>query len=87
MANLQYGDIVKFQYCGSVFEINEIVDVAPIRFDTINEDWIVCAQNDATHMLIVANVSTHVDLDEIKYMMIEIGKCKNLYLLADAIVE
>ena len=85
MANLQFGDHIELPI--STFQINGIQNVVPIRFDTINEDWIVCAQKNATHMLIVADTSTKVGFEKISHMMIEIGKCKNLYLLADAIVD
>ena len=84
MANLQYGDKVQFPV--TPLQVNEIVDVAPIRYDTIEESWIVCEQSKATHMLVVMNVSDYADLHEIKYMTVEIGKCENIYLLADAIV-
>ena len=85
MANLKLGD--KIQFFQPPCQINEIVDVAPVRFDTIEETWVVCPQAKATHMLMVMNVSDNIDLQEIKYMMIEIGKCGNIYLLADAIVD
>ena len=80
MANLQLGDKIVFP--ADPNQINEIMDVVPIRFDTLQECWIVCPQDKATHMLIVVDVTTTT-----KYVMIEIGKCKNLYLLADAIVD
>lgn len=83
--NLQYGDKVKFPVTPQ--QINKVINVVPIRFDTIDESWIVCEQKNATHMLIVMEVSRYVDSSEIKYMMIEIGKCDNIYLLADAIVD
>lgn len=85
MANLQYGDHIDLPV--SAFQISGIQNVVPIRFDTINEQWMVCAQKNATHMLIVADTSTKVGFDKTSYMMIEIGKCDNLYLLADAIVD
>lgn len=86
MANLQYGDLVKLPK-NNTLQIDGINDVVPIKFDTINEQWIVCEQNNATHMLIVAN--THVCIKGVRtdYFIIEIGKCENIYLLADAIVD
>lgn len=86
MASLQYGDTIKFD-TAKPFQLNSVIDVVPIKFDTINEQWVVCAQNKATHMLIVANMSTDIDTHNVEYIMIEIGKCNNLYLLADAIVD
>lgn len=86
MANLQYGDIVEFPD-NNTFQINSIQDVAPIKFDTIEEQWVVCEQSKATHMLIVANTSKCIDSSKTEYIMIEIGKCENIYLLADAIVD
>ena len=83
--NLQYGDKIKFPT--TTQQINKIINVVPIRFDTIDESWTVCEQKNATHMLVVMEVFTHIDSSEIKYMMIEIGKCDNIYLLADAIVD
>lgn len=83
---LQYGDIVEFPD-NNTFQINGIEDVVPIKFDTIDEQWVVCAQKDATHMLITANTSRNIDSTKMEYMMIEIGKCENLFLLADAIVD
>ena len=56
MANLQYGDIIEFPD-NNIFQINSIQDVVPIKFDTIEEQWVVVAQQDATHMLIIANTS------------------------------
>lgn len=85
MANLQFGDHITLPM--TAFQINGIQNVVPIRFDTINEDWIICAQKNATHMLIVASTSKEVGLEKTSYMIIEIGKCSNLYLLADAIVD
>lgn len=86
MANLQYGDIIEFPD-NNTFQINSIQDVVPIKFDTIDEQWVVVAQQDATHMLITANTSRCVDSTKTEYIMIEIGKCDNLYMLADAIVD
>lgn len=86
MAKLQYGDTVKFpESHNDASKINGIQDVVPIRFDTIEEQWVVCEQSKATHMLIIATVTRIVCKTE--YIMIEIGKCENLYLLADAIVD
>lgn len=83
MANLQYGDTVNFSNVHiNLFRIDGITDVVPIRFDTILENWVVCEQNKATHMLIVMNTSSGI-----QNAMIEIGKCENIYLLADAIVD
>lgn len=82
MANLQYGDTVIFDTAFPTF-IKGITDVAPIKYDSINEQWTVVAQKDATHMLItMENTGGNTE-----YILIEIGKCENLYLLADAIVE
>lgn len=87
MSNLQYGDKLDFNNCHqNLFQINEIIDVAPIKFDTIEESWVVCSQNDATHMFMVMDTSINVDSHGVKYAMIEIGKCINIYLLADVIV-
>lgn len=83
---LQYGDIIEFPD-NNTFKINGIEQVVPIKFDTIDEQWVVCAQKDATHMLVVANTSRNIDSSKNEYVMIEIGKCDNLYLLADAIVD
>ena len=83
MANLQFGDRVKFTTPPQV--ISSIIDVVPLRFDALREDWVVCEQKKATHMLMTMDV---VDCEhEVKHMMIEIGKCENVYLLADAIVD
>lgn len=81
MASLQYGDTIKFDTAKPI-RISGIVDVAPIKFDTIDEQWVVVAQGDATHMLIMVNTNNGID-----YLTIEIGKCDQLYLLADAIVD
>ena len=86
MANLQFGDHIDFSNV-SMHQIDSIQDVVPIKFDTINEAWTVCAQKNATHMLIVANMSKDIDNTKTEYIMIEIGKCENIYLLADAIVD
>lgn len=85
MTNLQFGDHLRFPV--QAFQINSIQNVVPIRFDTINEDWIVCEQKNATHMLIIADTSMRAGFGKTSYMMIEIGKCENIYLLADAIVD
>ena len=80
---LQYGDTVRFNDTGNnLFKINGITDVAPIRFDTIIEEWMVCGQHIATHMLVAMDTN-----DGARYALIEIGKCKDIYLLADAIVD
>lgn len=86
MAKLKYGDIVEFPD-NNTFQIDGIQDVVPIRFCTIEEQWVVCEQAKATHMLIVANTSRCIDSTKTEYIMIEIGKCKNVFLLADAIVD
>lgn len=80
MANLQYGDKINFAFSKSI-NVVDITDVVPVRFDSINEEWMVVAQKDATHMLIVMSTESGIE-----HIMIEIGKCENLYLLADAIV-
>lgn len=85
MANLQYGDKIKFQ--SPPHKLNKVVDVVPIKFDIFEEDWVVVAQQDATHMLITIDISGKIGLQKIEYIMIEIGECENLYLLADAIVD
>lgn len=85
MANLQFGDHIQLPV--STFQICGVQNVVPIRFDTIKENWVVCAQKNATHMLIVADTTNGVGMDTISYVLIEIGKCDNLYLLADAIVD
>ena len=82
---LYYGDTIKFLI--PPHNIHSIIDVAPVKFDTIEEEWVVVAQQDATHMMIVADVTFDNNVHETKYAMIEIGKCNNLYLLADAIVD
>lgn len=85
MANLQFGDHIELP--ASTFQINGIQNVVPIRFDTIDEEWVVCAQKNATHMLIVVDTCREIDINKTEYIVIEIGKCNNLYLLADAIVD
>lgn len=83
MANLQYGDTLDFQRnTSNSFIIRSVEDVVPIKFDSIKEVWVVCAQKDASHMMIEVADDCHS-----WYMFIEIGKCDNLYLLADAIVD
>lgn len=84
--NLNFGDTIDLQY-GSTSQINKIYGVYPIRFDTINENWIVCQQNKATHMLLVVDTYRDIDSNKTEYIMIEIGKCDNIYMLADAIVD
>jgi hypothetical protein len=81
MAGLQYGDTIDFKNAKPI-EINSIVEVMPIKFDAIDEQWVVVAQGDATHMLVIINTN-----NGIKNLTIEIGECKNIYLLADAIVD
>ena len=83
MANLQYGDTLSFpRDASNAFTIRSVENVVPIKFDSIKEEWVVCSQEDASHMMIEV-----VDDFHSRYMFIEIGKCENLYLLADAIVE
>ena len=84
MANLQLGDKIKFPV--APLKINGMVDVAPVKFDAVEENWVVCPQVNATHMVIIMNVSNSAGMQEIEYRLIEIGKCENTYLLADAIV-
>ena len=81
MAHFQFGDKLDLTNA-SYFTIKSIEDVVPIKYDPLDEQWVVCAQKDATHMLVV--ITTY---NEIKGLVIEIGKCDNLYLLADAIVD
>ena len=81
MANLQYGDTIKNLPSTTVY-VTSITDVVPVKFDSINEEWTVVAQKDATHMLIAM-----ITESDVEHIMIEIGKCENLYLLADAIVD
>ena len=81
--SLQYGDTIKFAYVPKC--ITNIICVVPTRYDAIDESWIVCEQGKATHMMIVTEVSDGVH--ELEYRLIEIGKCENIYLLADAIVD
>lgn len=80
MARLQYGDTINFNGRIQPIYAEKIQEVVPVKFDTINEQWVVCEQSKATHMLIV------IDAGNIEHIMIEIGKCENTYLLADAIV-
>ena len=82
MANLKFGDTIKFETAKPI-EITNILDVVPVKFDTMDEQWVMVAQQDATHMLII--ISTDTDAI-VEYLMFEIGKCENIYLLADAIV-
>lgn len=86
MANLQYGDSI-LALPETTMYITGITDVVPVKFDAIEGNWVVCGQNDATHMLIKMTATDSEDKDVSTVNMIEIGKCKNLYLLADAIVE
>lgn len=80
MANLQFGDHLDFSNI-PMHHIDKIQEVVPIKYDTIEEAWVVVAQKDATHMIIV------IQNTRTEYIMLEIGKCENLYLLADAIVD
>ena len=82
MAHIQYGDELNFDNVVDAFTIRSIEDVLPIRFDTIRESWVVCEQGKATHMMIKVADDNHE-----RYMFVEIGKCDNIYLLADAIVD
>lgn len=86
MANLQYGDTIKNLPSTTIYPTS-ITDVVPIRFDAIIGEWIVCEQRKATHMLIKVDAVDMEDRDISTSIIIEIGKCENLYLLADAIVD
>ena len=86
MPNMRYGDIIALP-SNNTLQMNKIYDVLPIKFDPIEERWLVCAQDNATHMLIVTDMSRNIDDSNTMYIMVEIGKCDNLYLLADAMVE
>lgn len=86
MANLHYGDTIKLPD-NNTFEINGIENVIPIKFDTIKEEWVVCKQDNATHMLVAMNISRNIGFSKTEYAMITIGACDNIYLLADAIVD
>jgi hypothetical protein len=58
--------------------VSKIVDVTPVRWDGVLEDYIVCAQDRATHMVI-----REIDDDgELNHIYIPIG-CENLFMLAD----
>lgn len=85
MPNLQFGDKLNFRNLAqdSTFTMASIESVVPIKFDAMDEAWVVCEQNKATHMMIEALDN----FGKCKYIFIEIGECKNLYLLADAIVD
>lgn len=83
MARLQFGDHIDFSRA-TLTHIDGIKEVVAIRYDTIEESWVVVAQQDATHMLVVMQDSY---MNKEKYIMFEIGKCENVYLLADAIVD
>ena len=85
MPNLQYGDKLNFRSLvqDNSFTMASVECVVPIRFNSLDETWVVCEQNKATHMMIEA-------LDNFgryKYIFIKIGECENIYLLADAIVD
>lgn len=86
MANLQYGDTIK-NLPKTTMYVTGITDVVPVKFDGTIGEWVVCAQKDATHMFIKMNAIDSEDNDVSTVNMIEIGKCENLYLLADAIIE
>lgn len=81
MARLQYGDTINFNNRIQPIYAEKIQEVVPVKFDAISEQWVVVAQQNATHMLII------IDAGNIEHIMIEIGKCENIYLLADAIVD
>ena len=81
--SLQYGDAIRFAYIPKC--IINIIDVVPVKYDAVSDNWVVCEQNKATHMMIVTEVSDGVH--ELEYRLIEIGKCENIYFLADAIVD
>lgn len=81
MASLQFGDTIKFGTSEPI-ELKDVIDVVPIKYNPIDDQWIVCAQTGATHMLIVIDTNIGV-----KNLVIEIGKCGHLYLLADALVD
>lgn len=79
----QYGDVIQFpENSDNIIEPVSIDNVTPIKYDSFNETYYVCAQKDATHMLVIMSTN-----DSDKYIIIEIGKCENIYLLADAIVD
>ena len=86
MANLQYGDMINNLPNTNIF-VTGINDVVPVRFDGISGKWVVCEQSRASHMFITMSATDMEDRDIITTMMIEIGKCENLYLLADALVD
>lgn len=83
MAKLQFGDHIDFSRA-TLTHIDGIQEVVAVKYDTIDEAWTVVAQQDATHMLIIMRDSY---MSKEKYIMFEIGKCENIYLLADAIVD
>ena len=85
MARLKYGD--KINIPNTAIKLNKVSNVVPIKFDTIDERWVVCAQKNATHMMIEAIISDDIDTNVVQQILIEIGKCENIYLLADAIVD
>ena len=82
MATMKFGDRINFSNT-QIRWVSKIQEVVPIKYDTIGEAWVVVAQQDATHMLIVIEE----ELGNTEYIMFEIGKCDNIYLLADAIVD
>ena len=85
MANLQFGDVVKYLPKTTIYP-TKITNVVPIMFDAFIGSWVVCEQTKATHMMITMDAVDMEDANISTNMIIEIGKCENLYLLADAIV-
>lgn len=83
---LQYGDIIKYLPNTTIYP-TKITDVVPIKFDGTTGEWVVCEQGKATHMMITMNAVDMEDNDISTNIIIEIGKCENIYLLADAIVD
>ena len=83
--NLQYGEKLDLKNISDsyAFTIRTIESVTPIRYNAVEESWIVCEQGKATHMMI----EIIDDLGRNRYMFIKIGECENIYLLADAIVD
>lgn len=65
----------------NVYTMSEIIDVSPVKWNALDEEWRVCAQSDATHTLI----RWYDDDAELHMVFIDVKTCKNLYLLADAI--
>lgn len=78
-----YGERLVKEDIAEFLVIEEIENVIPVRWDGIQSDWIICEQSKATDMAVII-----IDEDGEKlYMMMPIGKTKNTYLLADAIME